>query len=145
MKPNLTDDLTVLSSHRRSQGTFGTRGNRQTAMNNTRTSTLRLLPTVGATVLWAALAAVSSAATILHNFSVSTSDGAVAQGGPILVGSKLYGMTNQGGSSNCGSVYSMNTDGSGFTLLHSFIGGPTDGLGPTGALAVSGSKLYEPV
>jgi uncharacterized repeat protein (TIGR03803 family) len=57
-----------------------------------------------------------------------------------LSGSTLYGMTYYGGTSNHGTVFSMNTDGSGFRTLLSFNG--TNGSRPIGELTLSGSTLY---
>ena len=59
-----------------------------------------------------------------------------------LSGSKLFGMTAVGGTSNTGTLFSMNTDGTGFRPLHSFTGGVTDGYEPQGSLTLSGSTLY---
>ncbi len=47
-----------------------------------------------------------------------------------LSGTTLYGNTSSGGASNDGVIFSVHTDGSGFTLLHQFSG--PDGLYPTG-------------
>jgi len=47
---------------------------------------------------------------------------------------KLYGMTWAGGDSNCGTVFSLDTDGSNFTLLHEFAGGSDDGENPHASL-----------
>ncbi|HXS67591.1 MAG TPA: choice-of-anchor tandem repeat GloVer-containing protein [Candidatus Polarisedimenticolia bacterium] len=56
--------------------------------------------------------------------------------------SVLYGTTIIGGTSNLGTVFSMNLDGSGYNALHSF-SGPTDGSGPfAGVLLGSDGKLY---
>jgi uncharacterized repeat protein (TIGR03803 family) len=49
-------------------------------------------------------------------------------------------MTYYGGTSNHGTVFSMNTDGSGFRTLLSFNG--TNGSRPIGELTLSGSTLY---
>ncbi len=49
----------------------------------------------------------------------------------------LYGTTSQGGSYNGGTVFKMNTNGTGFTVLHGF-GMNNDGSGPRAAL-VQGS------
>ena len=83
-----------------------------------------------------------AAATILHNFTASASDGAAPYGSLTLSGSKLYGMTVQGGVSDEGTIFGMNTDGTGFSLLHSFGGNPSDGREPFGSLTLSGSKFY---
>jgi uncharacterized repeat protein (TIGR03803 family) len=46
----------------------------------------------------------------------------------------LYGTTRDGGSAHLGTVFQMAPDGSGFTLLHSFTGAPTDGQSPYASL-----------
>lgn len=47
----------------------------------------------------------------------------------------LYGTTSEGGSTNdFGTVFKVNHDGSGFALLHQFLGGPGDGKKPQGGL-----------
>lgn len=48
----------------------------------------------------------------------------------LLSGTTLYGNTGGGGASNDGVIFSVHTDGSGFTLLHQFNG--ADGDIPTG-------------
>jgi len=53
----------------------------------------------------------------------------------------LYGITRDGGASDFGSVFRMLLDGSGFALLHSFVG--TDGANPEGGLIqASDDALY---
>ena len=79
---------------------------------------------------------------LLHSFTGGSTDGRSPSGSLMLSGSKFYGMTYTGGSSEQGTIFSMNTDGSGFSLLHSFTGGNADGLNPYGALTLSGAKLY---
>ncbi|MGA3283721.1 MAG: choice-of-anchor tandem repeat GloVer-containing protein [Verrucomicrobiota bacterium] len=79
---------------------------------------------------------------ILHNFAGGANDGAAPYGDLIQSGSTLYGMTWQGGSNNLGTVFRMNTDGSGFQLLHSFVSASSDGQKPIGSLILSGSTLY---
>ncbi len=54
--------------------------------------------------------------TILHSFTSSTVLG--PPGSLTLSEGKLYGMTNGGGSVSTGTVFSMNPDGSSYTLLH---------------------------
>jgi uncharacterized repeat protein (TIGR03803 family) len=56
----------------------------------------------------------------------------------------MYGMTMMGGANNKGTVFSVNTDGSGFLNLVSFSGtsGPNLGSLPAGDLLLSGSTLY---
>jgi len=85
--------------------------------------------------------------TNLHSFMArsgslyTNSDGACPIAGLILSGNTLYGMAFNGGSSDAGTVFAVNTDGSGFTNLYSFTGG-TDGGNPHGGLILSGNTLY---
>jgi uncharacterized repeat protein (TIGR03803 family) len=76
----------------------------------------------------------------LHSFT-GGSDGASPYAGLILSGNVLYGTANQGGSAGQGAVFALNTDGTGFTNLHSFTGG-SDGAAPSGGLILSGNTLY---
>jgi uncharacterized repeat protein (TIGR03803 family) len=80
--------------------------------------------------------------TNLHIFTGSTSDGSNPYGSLTLAGSTLYGMTLYGGSTYGGTVFKINTDGNGYTNLHSFVGGDSDGRNPFGSLTLSGSTLY---
>ena len=81
-----------------------------------------------------------SGLTVLWNFS-GGSDGANPVAGLLLSGTTLYGTTFSGGASNFGTVFALNTDGSGFTNLYDFTGG-NGGANPTAALVLSGSTLY---
>jgi uncharacterized repeat protein (TIGR03803 family) len=78
----------------------------------------------------------------LVNFTGGTTDGANPYGGLTLVGEKLYGMTRYGGSDGFGVIFSVNTNGTGYTTLYSFGGGTDDGANPNGGLAYDGSVLY---
>jgi uncharacterized repeat protein (TIGR03803 family) len=64
---------------------------------------------------------------ILHSFdnpfSTVNSDGASPYGGLVLSGNTLYGTARVGGSAGNGTVFAVNTDGTGFTTLHSFTQG----------------------
>lgn len=77
----------------------------------------------------------------LHSFPGGANDGSEPHGSLTLAGSTLYGMTSLGGSRNQGTVFSMNTDGTGFTLLHS-LSTLSGGSYPDGSLTLSGSKLF---
>jgi uncharacterized repeat protein (TIGR01451 family) len=81
---------------------------------------------------------------LIHSFEGGTKEGSYPQGGLILDGSTLYGMTISGGSSSdYGTVFKIGTDGNGFELLRAFAGYPSDGRGPCyGSLVLSGSTLY---
>jgi uncharacterized repeat protein (TIGR03803 family) len=72
---------------------------------------------------------------LLHQFTSGAMDG-THPFGRLIQGpdGTLYGTTHEGGSSAIGSIFQMAPDGSGFKLLHSFDGAPTDGQGPTGSL-----------
>ena len=54
----------------------------------------------------------------------------------------LYGTTSTGGSAGLGTAFSMNLDGTGFTVLHTFIGGSTDGASPVHALTPAGDGSF---
>ncbi|HZI32969.1 MAG TPA: choice-of-anchor tandem repeat GloVer-containing protein, partial [Candidatus Binatia bacterium] len=91
---------------------------------------------------------------ILHTFSApdpvayTNNDGASPNGGLILSGNTLYGTTFDGGTNGIGTVFAVDTNGSGFNVLHTFSAlGPVantngDGAGPNGGLIRSGNTLY---
>ena len=78
--------------------------------------------------------------TTLHTFAGSPDDGAHPYARLLLSGSALYGTANSGGSSGYGTVFKVNTDGKGFTTLHSFTG--SDGAYSPGHLVLAGRILY---
>jgi uncharacterized repeat protein (TIGR03803 family) len=105
--------------------------------------------------------------TVLHTFmppSNTNLDGAGPAAELALFGNTLYGASSGGangsGTNNYGTIFSINTDGSGFTVLHTFsnvtyyvigtnfLGLPqtisvnSDGLMPRGNLILSGGTLY---
>src|SRR5437899_11326960 len=57
--------------------------------------------------------------TTLHTFQ-GNSDGANPDAGLVLSGNILYGTAQAGGDSGNGTVFALNTDGTGFRNLHSF-------------------------
>ncbi len=77
----------------------------------------------------------------LHAFNFGTTDGYLPQGGLVLSGSTLYGTSSGGGSNYSGTVFQINTDGSGFKLLFNFNSSITGGS-PQGDLILSGDTLY---
>lgn len=79
---------------------------------------------------------------LLHSFLGGANDGVGPLGTVTISGTKIFGMTGGGGTPARGTVFSMNTDGTGFGLLHSFANNATDGGIPAGSLTLSGSKLY---
>ncbi|HVM47582.1 MAG TPA: choice-of-anchor tandem repeat GloVer-containing protein [Candidatus Acidoferrum sp.] len=104
--------------------------------------------------------------TNLHNFTATSGtngfyasygfgtnqDGAIPNSGLIVLGNRLYGTAQAGGSSGWGTVFAVNTDGTSFTNLHDFTatsgsagggyGTNSDGAGPFAGLLLSGNTLY---
>jgi uncharacterized repeat protein (TIGR03803 family) len=94
-------------------------------------------------------------AKVLHTFSGSPTDGA-NPGTVILSGNTLYGTASDGGSNGNGTVFAVNTDGTGFTNFYNFSAGimvqapypggfypvNSDGANPSGELILSGNTLY---
>ena len=68
-------------------------------------------------------------------------DGGNPEAGLILSGNSLYGTAEYGGDSGRGTVFKVNTDGTGFSTLYSFTGGD-DGGNPLADLILSGNTLY---
>jgi len=91
----------------------------------------------------------------LHNFMyLSATDGCYPLGGLVLSGSTLYGTTEAGGVDVWGNVFTVSTNGTNFTILHTFgdvdrkfIQGVSvltngDGYNPAAGLILSGNTLY---
>jgi uncharacterized repeat protein (TIGR03803 family) len=57
------------------------------------------------------------------------------------LGGVLYGTTTEGGASSGGTIFKINPDGSGFSLLKEFAGG-TDGENPYAGLTSVSGVLY---
>src|SRR6202044_2773133 len=83
--------------------------------------------------------------TILYTFSPmpndTNSDGANPNGSLVLFGNTLYGTAQEGGVYGNGTIFAINTNGTGFTNLYSFTG-DNDGANPGEGLALSGNRLY---
>src|SRR5262249_48225031 len=97
---------------------------------------------------------------VLHHFGASdrygsntNTDGA-SPSGLMLSGNTLYGTADSGGVGGQGTVFRLNTDGTGFTILHSFsacdgyaipyrliLGTNSDGAFPHGGLSLSGDGV----
>ena len=82
----------------------------------------------------------------LHSFTSVTqigtnSDGTHPEAGLVLSSNTLYGTAAYGGASGNGTLFALNTDGTGFTTLYSFTNG-SYGANPTSALVLSGDTLY---
>lgn len=70
--------------------------------------------------------------------------GGLPRGSLLELDGVLYGTTTDGGSnSNRGIVFRINSDGSGYEILHNFAGGSADGADPfAGDLVAFGDTLY---
>jgi len=90
---------------------------------------------------------------VLHSFTAlvtnTNGDGALPLASLILSGNSLYGTAVQGGAQGSGTVFRINTDGTGFTNLHSFTAVPSqppytnsDGAQPQAPLFLSANLLY---
>jgi uncharacterized repeat protein (TIGR03803 family) len=90
--------------------------------------------------------------TNLYVFTNGT-DGANSRAGLLSLGNTLYGTAFGGGNLGAGTVFKINTDGTGFTNLYSFKAGNlinstsdfytnSDGANPTAGLILSGNTLY---
>jgi uncharacterized repeat protein (TIGR03803 family) len=91
-----------------------------------------------------ATSAAAQAFTVLHSFTGGI-DGANPYAGLVLSGNTLYGTAAYGGRWGFGTVFAVNTDGTGFTNLHSFYGigsERVEGGNPNAGLVLSGSTLY---
>ena len=80
--------------------------------------------------------------TVLHSFTGTGTDGATPEDSLTLSldGSTLYGMTVKGGSSNYGTLFSIDLVNSNqYTTEYSFTKTGTDGAYPYGSLALSGN------
>ncbi len=99
-----------------------------------------------------------TAFSILYSFSgvfhldpnapITNHDGAYPEAELVLSGNTLYGTARGGGDGGAGTVFALNTDGTGFRTLHSFTavdpatGTNSDGASPAAALVLSGNTLY---
>ena len=90
--------------------------------------------------------------TTLHSFSRFTGESAAGipinsdgahPNGLILSGNSLYGTADEGGSSGLGTVFKLNTDGTGFRRLYSFTALDNNARNSDGALPEAGLILSE--
>jgi uncharacterized repeat protein (TIGR03803 family) len=95
-----------------------------------------------------------TAFVLLHSFaaggdsswgSFTNNDGSGPTDGLILSSNTLYGTTSLGGRTGFGTIFALATDGTGFTILHSFGEDQpfrTMGATPLAGLILSGKTLY---
>src|SRR5262249_54663552 len=79
-------------------------------------------------------------ATADANNLYTNADGSAPDAVLALAGSRLYGVTFNGGTNGLGTVFGIGTNGSGFSVLKTF--STNDGAYPTAGLVVSGNTLY---
>jgi uncharacterized repeat protein (TIGR03803 family) len=81
-------------------------------------------------------------------YPYTNADGARPLGSLVLSGNTLYGAASSGGSNASGTIFKINTDGSGFATLHTFsgLGGSLqtndDGANPQSELLLFNDALY---
>lgn len=98
-----------------------------------------------ACLVFASITLTAQTFTTLYDFHGS--DGGLPEGGVILSGRTLYGTTTYGGDQGNGTVFKINSDGTGFTNLHYFSGNyagytNNDGANPFDSLILSSNTLY---
>jgi uncharacterized repeat protein (TIGR03803 family) len=92
--------------------------------------------------------------SVLYSFSpldtltATNADGAIPFGGLVASNGALYGTTFAGGENGRGTVFSIQTNGSGFAVLHHFAASDpvtatnSEGASPAATLILSGNVLY---
>ena len=85
-----------------------------------------------------------AAYAVLHRFNGTGGDGVSPSGAPLQgADGVLYGTTHDGGANNGGTVYLLNTDGTGYRVLHRFSATEGDGANPGATLIqASNGALY---
>jgi uncharacterized repeat protein (TIGR03803 family) len=78
--------------------------------------------------------------TPLYSFGAAP-DGSYPVAGLVLGGATLYGTAYTGGTNGGGTVFKINTDGTGYSILHWFTNAP-DGFSPQSELVLGGGALY---
>ncbi|HVM60783.1 MAG TPA: choice-of-anchor tandem repeat GloVer-containing protein [Verrucomicrobiae bacterium] len=81
--------------------------------------------------------------TNLYSFAGGSTDGAHPLGTVTLSGKTLYGMAHQASTDGYGVLFKINTDGSGYAILHTFTGTTADGAYPDYVtMILKGKTLY---
>ncbi len=76
----------------------------------------------------------------MYSFAGGTTNAANPYCTPVVDGNVIYGTTRLGGTNNVGTIFKLNTDGSGFEILHHFL--PATGSEPSGDLTLTNNTLY---
>jgi uncharacterized repeat protein (TIGR03803 family) len=80
--------------------------------------------------------------TVLHEFSNVPTNGNNPVASLLLLTNVLYGTTDNGGEFDAGTVFSINTNGTGFNIIYSFSGNTNDGGNPDAPVVLVGDSLY---
>ena len=75
---------------------------------------------------------------VLHNFGGQSRDGYAPLTALVLSSNTLYGTTASGGTIGNGTIFKINTDGTGYGILRSLTNSPS----PAGGMVVIGNTLY---
>ncbi|MEO8210388.1 MAG: choice-of-anchor tandem repeat GloVer-containing protein, partial [bacterium] len=86
----------------------------------------------------------NSSYNVLHTFQKgNVNDGYTCEHGYITINNnRLYGLAQYGGVNDKGIVFSLNSDGSDFQVIHSFGGDAKDGKSPFGSLHLNNGFLF---
>ena len=69
-------------------------------------------------------------------------EGLQVYNGLVLLDGTIYGVAKNGGEHGCGTLFRLERDGQGFSVVHAFSGKPSDGNHPYSAPTVHKGKLY---
>lgn len=78
--------------------------------------------------------------TAMNETAFTNADGAMPMAGLVLWSNQLFGTTYEGGSGTRGTVFGVNTDGTGFAVLNNFNG--ANGKAPYVGLTLADGVLY---
>ena len=78
--------------------------------------------------------------TTIYSFTNTSNDGKYPYGALYFDGTSFYGMTAGGGANNCGTIFRILPDGTGYTILYEFAF--ADGRTPLCDLISDGTYLY---
>ena len=78
---------------------------------------------------------------VLHSFT-GGSDGVLPGRTLLITGGMLYGMARRGGANNSGVAFRCGMDGAGYTIIHIFMGGASDGALSESGFVRYGDQLY---
>jgi uncharacterized repeat protein (TIGR03803 family) len=96
---------------------------------------------ITATLLLSCVGDASAQFSVLHSFTGGADGSKPNYGGPVVSGSTIYGAAGYGANGG-GVVFSMGTDGSAYTALHTFASAAGEGWKPLGSITLSGSTIY---